>query len=88
MQCVFSTHLRDDFFSIYFYFPLVIGYHGICHIAIIFVFFNAPDVCTYFCPFFFPLLEFPLLFQIFVVISEILLLFHVCKCFFFYVFVL
>jgi hypothetical protein len=34
------------------------------------------------------LLEFPLLFQIFVVISEILLLFHVCKCFFFYVFVL
>ncbi len=70
------------FFLYFFYLPLVLWHHDISHIAIVFVFFIAPNVCTYFCPFLFPLLAFPL-FQVFFVILKILLLFHVCKCFFF-----
>ncbi len=70
------------FFLYFFYLPLVLGHHGISHIAIGFVFFIAPDVYIYFCLFFFPLLAFPLLFQVSFIIINFLLLFHVCKCLF------
>jgi hypothetical protein len=82
VQVFFLVHFCDDFFLYFFILPLVLGHHGISHIAIAFVFFITPDVCTYFCPFFFPLLAFPLLFQVSFVIFKILLLFHVYKCFF------
>jgi hypothetical protein len=69
------------FFLYFFYLPLVLRHHGISHIAIVSIFFIAPNVCTYFCLFLFPLLAFPL-FQVFFVMLKFLLLFHVCKCFF------
>ncbi len=78
----FLVHLHDKFFLYLFYFPLVLGHHGISHIAIVYVSFIAPIVCTYFCPFFFPLLAFPLCFQVSFVFLKISLFFHVCKCFF------
>jgi hypothetical protein len=75
------------FFLYFFCLPLVLGHHGVSHNTIVFASFIMLDVYTYFYPFFFSLLAFPLLFQVSFLILKIFLLFHVYK-FFGYIFLL